>query len=81
MLKSGAVFVTEPADLIAALQPMIERPAGSVTELAPVVTAPAPVHVVLAFGVPAIDRPAGSVSCTVATPLVATGPLLVTVSV
>jgi DNA processing protein len=30
LLKSGAVFVTEPADLIAALQPMIEQPVGRV---------------------------------------------------
>src|SRR6185436_7637978 len=42
------------------------RVAGSVTVFAPTVTAPAPVHVVLAFGVPAIDRPAGSVSVSAA---------------
>jgi DNA processing protein len=30
LLKSGAVFVTEAADLIAALQPMIEQPADGV---------------------------------------------------
>ena len=59
----------------------IERPTGSVTEFAPVVTAPAPVHVVLAFGVPAIARPAGSVSVSAAESVAALEFALVSVTV